>query len=122
MTLLNSKLWPSNPRLNLTTDYTDLRRILWLVGLLMCASVARAQVLGDPVDVSQDFQKFENVYFVGSRVASFDTATGQGMLQWDRYLRNTTLSFNKIDVGFARGKATEFPGTEYDQDPVLPAL
>src|SRR6185437_5437697 len=120
MTLLNSKLWTSNPRLNLTTDYTDLRRILWLVGLLMCASVARAQVLGDPVDVSQDFQKMENVYFVGSRVTSFDTSTGQGTLQWDRYLRSTTLSFNKIDVGFTRGKATEFPGTEYDQDPALP--
>src|SRR6476660_10155182 len=87
---------------------------------LFVAPTAQAQVLGDPVDVSQDFQKMENVYFVGSRVTSFDTATGQGTLQWDRYLRNTTLSFNKIDVGFARGKATEFPGTEYDQDPTLP--
>jgi alpha-D-xyloside xylohydrolase len=47
-------------------------------------------------------------------------ATGSGTLQWDRYLRNTTLSFNKIDVSLGRGKATEFPGSEYDQDPVLP--
>ena len=37
---------------------------LWL----FVASIAHAQVLGDPVDVSQDFQKMENVYFVGSRV------------------------------------------------------
>jgi alpha-D-xyloside xylohydrolase len=87
---------------------------------LFVAPVSHAQVLGDPADVSQDFQKMENVYFVGSRVTSFDPATGQGTLQWDRYLRNTTLSFNKIDVGFTRGKATEFPGTEYDQDPALP--
>ena len=79
-----------------------------------------AQVLGDPVDVSQSFRKMENIYFIGSRVASFDPATGQGMLQWDRHVRNTTLSFNKIDVGFERGRATEFPGTEYDQDPALP--
>ncbi len=84
------------------------------------ATVSHAQVLGDPVDVSQDFQRLENVYFIGSRVTSFDTSTGQGTLQWDRYLRNTTLSFNKIDVGFTRGRATEFPGTEYDQDPSLP--
>ena len=35
-----------------------------------------AQVLGDPVDVSQEFQKMEQVYFVGSRVRSFDPATG----------------------------------------------
>jgi len=88
--------------------------------LLVFPVVAHAQVLGDPADVSQDFQKLENVYFVGSRVSSFDPSTGQGLLQWDRYLRNTTLSFNKVDVGFTRGRATEFPGTEYDQDPSLP--
>src|SRR5262249_38674625 len=91
--------------------------ILLLLTLLLFPALAHAQVLGDPADVSQDFQRMENVYFVGSRVTSFDTNTGQGTLQWDRYLRNTTLSFNKIDVGFTRGKATEFPGTEYDQDP-----
>ena len=88
--------------------------------LVLFPVVAQAQVLGDPADVSQDFQKLENVYFIGSRVSSFDPATGQGTLQWDRYLRNTTLSFNKVDVGFTRGRATEFPATEYDQDPSLP--
>ena len=62
----------------------------------------------------------ENVYFVGSKVVDFDPATGQGTLQWTRYVRSTTLSFNKMDVTFARGKSTEFPGTEYDQDPTLP--
>ena len=87
---------------------------------LFAATLSHAQVLGDPVDVSTDFQRLENVYFIGSRVTSFDASTGQGTLQWDRYLRNTTLSFNKIDVGFTRGRATEFPGTEYDQDPSLP--
>src|SRR6185503_14025619 len=92
----------------------------FLLFLLCAASRLSAQVLGDPVDVSNDFQKMENVYFVGSSLKTFDTTTGQGTLQWDRYLRNTTLSFNKIDVGFTRGKATEFPGTEYDQDPALP--
>src|SRR5690349_4629487 len=97
-----------------------MQRILLFVILVVFASRTHAQVLGDPVDVSQDFQKMENVYFIGSRVTSFDTSTGQGTLQWDRYLRNTTLSFNKIDVGFTRGKATEFPATEYDQDPTLP--
>ena len=93
--------------------------LLFIVIALFPAAV-HAQVLGDPVDVGQDFQKMENVYFIGSKVTSFDTTTGQGNLQWDRYWRNTTLSFNKVDVGFIRGRGTEFPGTEYDQDPVLP--
>src|SRR6201991_5135670 len=87
---------------------------------LFVADRSYAQVLGDPVDVSPDFQRLENTYFVGSRLTSFDTSTGQGTLQWDRYLRSTTLSFNKIDVGFTRGRSTEFPGTEYDQDPSFP--
>ena len=95
-------------------------RIIIAIALVFVPAVVHAQVLGDPVDVGQDFQKLENVYFIGSRVTSFDTATGQGNLQWDRYWRNTTLSFNKVDVGFVRGKAAEFPTTEYDQDPILP--
>src|SRR6185369_10240989 len=93
-------------------------RIFLLILFLPLAT--HAQVLGDPADVSQDFQKMENVYFIGSRLTAFDTNTGQGTLQWDRYWRNTTLSFNKVDVTVMRGKATEFPGTEYDQDPALP--
>jgi alpha-D-xyloside xylohydrolase len=98
----------------------------WLLSLISIFAFAYAafaqqpQVLNDPVDVSQDFQKFEQVYFIGSKVTDFNSSTGQGTLQWDRYLRSTTLSFNKIDVTLARGRATEFPGTEYDQDPQLP--
>ena len=91
-----------------------------LIVFVLVPTAAMAQVLGDPVDVGQDFQKMENVYFIGSKVTSFDTATGQGTLQWDRYWRSTSLSFNKIDVQLTRGRATEFPNTEYDQDPVLP--
>lgn len=98
----------------------SLIRIIIVISLGLTPALSKAQVLGDPVDVGQDFQRMENVYFIGSRVTSFDTATGQGSLQWDRYLRNTTLSFNKVDVGFVRGKASEFPTTEYDQDPTLP--
>ncbi|HEY0379807.1 MAG TPA: TIM-barrel domain-containing protein [Pyrinomonadaceae bacterium] len=96
---------------------------LVLLTLFSARETARAQqpqVLNDPVDVSQDFQKMEQVYFVGSKVTDFNPATGAGLLQWDRYQRNTTLSFNKVDVTLGRGKGTEFPGTEYDQDPVLP--
>jgi hypothetical protein len=52
-----------------------------------------AQVLGDPVDVSQEFQKPEQAYFVGSRVRSFDPATGLGTLQWDRYLRGSPAGY-----------------------------
>jgi alpha-D-xyloside xylohydrolase len=94
--------------------------LLWLLVVVVCGQVVSGQVLGDPVDVSQDFRRMENVYFVGSRLGEFDAGAGRGKIQWDRYLLSTTLSFNKVDVGLARGKATEFPGTEYDADPSLP--
>jgi len=79
-----------------------------------------AQVLGEPVDVSQDFRQPQNVYFIGSQITDFDAATGMGHLIWDRYLQTSSLNFNKVDIGLSRGKATEFPATEYDQDPILP--
>ncbi|HRH46288.1 MAG TPA: glycoside hydrolase family 31 protein [Pyrinomonadaceae bacterium] len=79
-----------------------------------------AQVLGDPMDVGQDFQKPENVYFIGNQLINFDIAKGEGKIKWDRYLRTTSLNFNKVDIGLSKGKATEFPGTEYDENPVLP--
>jgi alpha-D-xyloside xylohydrolase len=104
-------------------------RLWWplvLVLLSLCsgggerAFAQQPQVLNDPLDVSQDFQRFEQVYFVGSKVTDFNAASGQGALQWDRYLRSTTLSFNKIDSVLSKGQATEFPGTEYDANPQLP--
>ncbi|HEX6185025.1 MAG TPA: hypothetical protein VFZ44_14155, partial [Pyrinomonadaceae bacterium] len=91
-----------------------------LAGLVSAGAGASAQVLNDPVDVGHDFQRMEQVYFVGSKVTDFDPATGAGLLQWDRYVRGTTLSFNKIDVTLGRAKGTEFPGTEYDENPALP--
>jgi alpha-D-xyloside xylohydrolase len=90
-----------------------------VLAVLACGGAA-AQVLNDPVDVGQEFQRMEQVFFVGSKVASFDPASGRGTLQWDRYLRGSTLSFNKIDLTLGKGRGTEFPGTEYDQDPILP--
>lgn len=98
----------------------NLRPALLLLVLVLFPAVSPAQLLGDPPDVGRDFEKLDNVYFVGSKVNSFDPATGQGALQWDRYWRTTNLSFNKLDSAFIRGRGTEFPTTEYDADPVLP--
>src|SRR5678816_1841792 len=66
-------------------------QIFLLMMLALVPATAHAQVLGDPTDVSQDFQKMENVYFVGSRISSFDPATGHGTLQWDRDLQTLSL-------------------------------
>ncbi len=90
------------------------------VAIAQPGAASVAERLGDPIDVAGDFQPVDQTYFVASRVARFDPATGQGALQWDRYVRQSGLNFNKLDAGFVRGPATEFPSTEYDRDPTLP--
>ena len=90
---------------------------------ILPASRAAAQappVLGDPVDVSQEFQRLEQTYFVAARVTDFDPGTGRGTLQWDRYARQPGYSFAKVDLDLARARGNEFPGTEYETDPALP--
>lgn len=96
---------------------------LILIAVLLTPVIAGAQVggvMGDPVDPSQDFQKMEQVYYVGNQVTRYDAASGLGALEWSRYVRQLSLSFNKLDRGFAPARSTDFPGTEYDQSPALP--
>jgi alpha-D-xyloside xylohydrolase len=83
-------------------------------------AAAQPQIVGDLVDVSEDFETPDQVHFVARRVTQFDAATGTGTLRWERYTRQPSYSFNKMDVGYSRAPATEFPGTEYDRDPALP--
>jgi len=104
-------------------EYRRLLGLRWLFALVLISLFhhrVQAQVMGDAVDVSQDFQKMDQVYFIGERVAGFDPATGKGTLEWMRNLRRLSLSFNKLDRGFERAKSSDFPGTEYDENPKLP--
>src|SRR5947209_10303392 len=128
LSVLSFRNWQKGRKSKLRMRLTEGRQLSAVLCLLIVSlmavcfehSVVQAQVLGDPVDVSQDFQKMEQVYFIGNRVTNFNPSTGEGLLEWARYLRSTTLSFNKIDVTLAKGRATEFPGTEYDENPSLP--
>ena len=87
---------------------------------MVLSSTAQAQMLGDPPDISEDFHKLEHVYFVAAELAAFDPASGAGTLQWNRYRRQPSYSFAKLDIPFTRAGGNEFPGTEYDTDPTLP--
>jgi alpha-D-xyloside xylohydrolase len=77
-------------------------------------------MIGELVDVSEEFQDRDSTYFVAGPITKFDAATGAGELSWQRYVRQPSLSFNKLDTPFVRGASTEFPGTQYDRDPQLP--
>jgi len=76
--------------------------------------------MGDPVDVSLEFEKQEPLFFVGNWVTSFDPAAGTGTLEWVSHVQRPALSFNKLDLGFTRVQSSDFAGTEYDENPSLP--
>jgi alpha-D-xyloside xylohydrolase len=99
-----------------------MRRILWVFSLWMGIGIPGIgqTMRGDLIDVSEAFQRLDPVYFIPARVETFDPVTGAGQLRWERYGRQPSLSFNKIDRPLVRVQSTEFPATEYDRDPVLP--
>lgn len=115
--------------------FNQSRRISTLIHRmkLVCVAVAAIAALGtsrqsaeaghtagSEVDASEDFRDPAAVHFVPAAVESFDLESGEGQLRWDRYARRTNLSFNKVDVAYARAESNEFPASEYDRDPVLP--
>ena len=99
------------------------QRRYWLAAASMlailgaCHLAAAQHVLGDPVDVSKEFYKIENDYFVGARVLSFDAKTGAGTLQWSRYGRRPSYSFMKVDEGLSPARQNEEFPSEYDANP-----
>ena len=44
------------------------------------------------------------------RSPKFDAKTGAGTLEWQRYVRQPSLSFNKLDTPFVRGPVDRVPG------------
>jgi alpha-D-xyloside xylohydrolase len=94
--------------------------VLVLSSILFFHTSAFAQMIGEPVDVSQDFAKLEQVFFIGNRVTMYDAGSGMGALEWARHLRQPGLSFNKLDLGFSPAKSSDFPGAGYDENPSLP--
>ncbi|TWT31309.1 Alpha-xylosidase [Posidoniimonas corsicana] len=106
------------------TRTLPMRRLL--IATLAACSVfgagapSHGQTLGDLVDVADEFQAPYATHFVAEDLVAYDADSGQGAIRWRRHERRPSLSFNKIDTPLARAEATEFPGSEYDRDPVLP--
>jgi len=88
--------------------------------VILCAvhhTAGAQQLLGDPIDISQDFVRIENTYFLSNRFLSCDAATGAGTLEWKRFSRRPTYSFNKMDKGLSPVTQNEEFPTEYDASP-----
>src|SRR6188508_2791617 len=81
------------------------------------AQIQNADVLNAPIDISKDFQNYQNTFYFADELTSFDSATGKGTIKYLRYNYQTRQAFNNIMMRPSVVPANEFPATEYDVSP-----
>ncbi len=98
--------------------------LLMVSGLLLPASPAYTQIQGfqlqnEPIDISPDFNNFQNTYYLADSLVSFDPATGKGILKYKRYEYSTRMAFNNMLAKLKEVEQNEFPQNEYAAQPEL---
>ncbi|MGO9110351.1 MAG: TIM-barrel domain-containing protein [Thermoguttaceae bacterium] len=78
------------------------------------------RLLNETVDVSKDFRNFSNTYYLADRLAEFDPATASGKISYQRSQYFTQQAFNNMMGVLKPVQANEFPGNEYQANPLLP--
>jgi len=104
------------------------KKALLLLLLPLAAATATAQLqttggiqhlMNQPKDLSADFSDLSNTYFFADSLASFDTASGTGTVNWKRYRLAPRQAFNLNGYWPQRLQMLDFPETAYDNDPNL---
>ena len=70
-------------------------------------------------DMSTDFYDLSNTYFFADSLVCFDTAKGEGLVQWKRYRMSPRQAFNLNGYWPVRMQQLDFPDAAYDNDPNL---
>jgi alpha-D-xyloside xylohydrolase len=74
-----------------------------------------------PVDVSEEFTKQHNHFFVGSAVQEFDPQTASGKLLWRGLALKQRVSYHQLTLQFEDYKVWEdTPPEEYEDEQALP--
>ena len=77
------------------------------------------KILNRQYDVSHDFFKQENHYFLASKIISYNAKTSTGILELKRNTRKVRLCFDQMTMPFEETSPWEFP-PEYDADIKVP--
>jgi alpha-D-xyloside xylohydrolase len=88
--------------------------------LPMAAATQAPRLLNEPVDVSPDFRDFSHSYYLADRLAEFDPATGSGKISYQRSEYFTRQAFDNMLATLRSVEPNEFPGNEYETNPVQP--
>ncbi len=74
-----------------------------------------------PVDVSEEFTKQQNHFFVGSEVQEFDPQTASGEILWRGLALKQRVSYHQLTLQFENYKVWEdTPPEEYEDEQALP--
>src|SRR5215212_2536366 len=74
-----------------------------------------------PVDVSEEFTKQQNHFFVGSQVTEFDPDTASGKILWRGLALKQRVSYHQLTLQFEDYKVWEdTPPEEYEDEQALP--
>ena len=98
------------------------RFITLAVSLLICA-IAFAQppyLQSATYDVSKDFEDYSHNYFFADAVSDVNPADASGHISWKRHSLFSRQAFNTTTTAMRPLNMLDFPGTEYDNDPILP--
>jgi alpha-D-xyloside xylohydrolase len=80
-----------------------------------------AALQNQPVDVSEEFAKQQNHFFVGSKVSEFDPNTAFGKILWKGLALKQRVSYHQITLQFENYKVWEdTPPEEYEDEQALP--
>lgn len=77
-------------------------------------------ILNDPVDISNDFKSFSNIYYVADHMIDFDPVTATGKVVYNRYAYNPGKAFSNMNASLQAVDPNEFPSGEYEVSPALP--
>ena len=80
-----------------------------------------AALQNQPVDVSEEFSKQQNHFFVGSKVSEFDPGAASGKILWKHLALKQRVSYHQLTLQFEDYKVWEdTPPEEYEDQQALP--
>jgi alpha-D-xyloside xylohydrolase len=80
-----------------------------------------AALQNQPVDISEEFTKQQNHFFVGSKVPEFDPETAAGTILWKGLSLKQRVSYHQLTLQFEDYKVWEdTPPEEYEDEQALP--
>ncbi|HPT43728.1 MAG TPA: glycoside hydrolase family 31 protein [Paludibacteraceae bacterium] len=99
--------------------FTPLFLLLFFFNSQFVSSQPQNRILGEPVDMSLDFQDFHNTFFFADKLASFDPVTATGKISWKRSTLYVRQAFDVNTLLPQDLKMLDFPGAAYEQNPEL---